>query len=157
MATHFLLLVDGWRPVSTTYPMKTYAETLAFAAKKHAGHMRRDGSNYIIHPIRVSQEVKTPIQKIIALLHDTLEDTETTYMEILEEFGPEVVQAVEALTKRKDEPYMDYILRVKQNPDAVAVKIADIADNLSDAPSDKQIRKSSEAITFLTFEPPLGQ
>ena len=130
--------------------MATYAQALAFAARKHAGTYRRDSSNYIIHPIRVSQGVKTSRQKIIALLHDVLEDTEATYMEVLEMFGPEIAGPVDALTRRKGEEYFDYIKRVVRYPDATAVKIADIADNLSDAPSAKAIRKSAEAITYLT-------
>lgn len=127
----------------------TYRKALEFATKKHAGHKRRNGDNYIIHPIRVSQEVNTIRQKVIALLHDTLEDTETTYEEILDEFGVEVADAVLALTHHENQPYDKYIEQVKTNEDAIAVKVADIADNLSDAPSDKAIKRSSSAITVL--------
>lgn len=129
--------------------MSTYATALQFAAKKHAGQKRSNGDNYIIHPIRVSQECKSLKQKICALLHDTLEDTETTYDELKELFGQEIAHIVLVLTRTKNEPYDEYIARVKTNPDAIAIKIADIADNLSDAPSDKAIRKSAAAIEEL--------
>lgn len=129
--------------------MSNFSKALAFAAKKHAGHKRKNGDAYIIHPIRVSQEVFTELQKVVALLHDTLEDTNTTYEELKEHFGVEVAHTVLVLTKEKDEPYTEYIQRVKTNPDAVAVKIADISDNLNDSPTDKAIRKSAEAITEL--------
>ena len=126
-----------------------YSEALAFAARKHVGHKRTNGDNYIIHPIRVSQEVKTETQKVIALLHDTMEDTDTTFSELFNLFGGEVADAVECLTRRKGESNEDYIERVKTNPDAVAVKIADICDNLSDFPSDNAIRKGAYGITEL--------
>ena len=126
-----------------------FRKALEFATKKHSGHKRRNGDNYIIHPIRVSQEVSTIRQKVIALLHDTLEDTETTYEEIEREFGTPVANAVLCLTHHDSEPYEKYIERVKTNDDAIAVKIADIADNLSDSPSDKAIKRSSIAIVSL--------
>lgn len=126
-----------------------YQEALVFATKAHGKQKRRNGDFYIIHPIRVSQEVKTDTQKIIALLHDVIEDTSTTLQEVEEAFGTAVACAVDCLTKRKDEPHDKYITRVLTNPDAVAVKIADICDNLSDAPSDDAIRKNSAAITRL--------
>lgn len=129
--------------------MSTYAFALTFAAKAHAGQKRSNGDNYIIHPIRVSQECKSLKQKIIALLHDTLEDTSTVYEELAYYFGDDIAKVVLILTKREGEPYEDYIKRVKENPDAVAVKIADIADNLSDAPSDNAVRKSAKAIELL--------
>jgi guanosine-3',5'-bis(diphosphate) 3'-pyrophosphohydrolase len=129
--------------------MKDFARALAFAAKKHAGQKRKNGDNYIIHPIRVSQEVFTEKQKVIALLHDTLEDTDTTYAELKIEFGTEIAHTVLVLTREKDETYEDYIHRVKTNPDAIAVKIADISDNLDDAPSDQAIKRSAAAITEL--------
>lgn len=132
--------------------MSTYRKALEFAATKHAGQKRRNGDNYIIHPIRVSQEVKTETQKVIALLHDTVEDTATTVTEIRMHFGAEVAAAVDALTHRENEPYMDYIRRVSKNPDARQVKIADLADNLSDAPTSKAIERGAAAIELLALE-----
>lgn len=130
--------------------MNLYTKALEFSATKHAGHKRRNGDAYIIHPIRVSQEVKTPEQKVIALLHDTLEDTETTAIELTGVFGLDVAHAVVALSHRKEEPYEDYITRViAAGENAIRVKIADIADNLSDAPTSKAIKQSSAAITRL--------
>lgn len=126
-----------------------YQEALKFIAKAHAGQKRRNGNPYIIHPIRVSQEVKSDVEKVVALLHDVLEDTKTDYATILATFGPEAAGAVEALTHRKDEPYMDYLARVKANPIALTVKIADIADNLGDSPSDTAIEKMSKGLDYL--------
>lgn len=126
-----------------------YQQALIFITKAHAGQKRRNGNPYIIHPIRVSQEVKSDKEKVVALLHDTVEDGNTSLSEILSLFGLEIGGAVDALTRRKDEPYMDYILRVKQNPLALTVKLADISDNLSDSPSDKAIEKMARALDIL--------
>ena len=125
-----------------------FREALVFAAKAHAGQKRRNGSPYIIHPIRVSQEVKDEVEKVVALLHDVLEDTPCTESD-LAHFGDEVVDAVKAITHRKGESYADYIVRVKANKIATAVKIADISDNLSDSPSEHAIEKSAKALETL--------
>ena len=129
--------------------MNVYKRALEFAATAHAGQKRKNGDNYIIHPIRVSQEVKTEDQKVIALLHDTVEDTEATLAEIREQFGDHVAFCVDLLTHRDNEPYDAYIQRVKKHPDAVQVKLADLADNLSDAPTSKAIVRSAAAVDTL--------
>lgn len=126
-----------------------YQRALKFIARKHAGQKRRNGNPYIIHPIRVSQEVHSIEEKVAALLHDVIEDTDTSLDEIREEFGHAVCVAVEALTHRKGESYDDYIQRVRMNPIATVVKVADIADNLSDSPSDHAIEKSARALDAL--------
>ena len=129
--------------------MNLYKKALEFATKKHSGQKRKNGDNYIIHPIRVSQEVFTETQKACALLHDTIEDTSATYEEIEQTFGKQIADIVYALTHHKDEPYDRYIQRIKQFPDAIQVKIADITDNLNDSPTSKAITKSANAITEL--------
>lgn len=126
-----------------------YQQALIFMAKAHAGQKRRNGNAYIIHPIRVSQEVHSDTEKVVALLHDTVEDTKATLSEIKDIFGLEIARAVDAITRRKEEDYMDYIKRLKMNPLAVTVKIADISDNLSDSPSDAAIKKSATALELL--------
>jgi GTP pyrophosphokinase len=129
--------------------MNPYRKALIFATNAHMGQKRKNGDTYIIHPIRVSQEVKSEEQKIIALLHDTVEDTPTTLDQIRSEFGDHIAFCVDLLTHRDNEPYDSYIQRVKKHPDAVQVKIADIADNLSDAPTSKAITRSAAAIEEL--------
>ena len=125
-----------------------YQEALKFIAKKHAGQKRLNGNPYIIHPIRVSQEVQG-VAKIVALLHDVIEDTDATLEELRAAFGDQVAETVEVLTHRKGESWLDYIARVKQNDLATTVKIADIADNLADSPSDHAIEKSAKALDIL--------
>lgn len=129
--------------------MKTYQIALKFIAEKHNGQKRMNGNPYIIHPIRVSQEVSGDIAKTCALLHDTVEDTKTTFEEIKSIFGEEIAVVVEVLTHRKGESYDEYIARVKTNEIATAVKIADISDNLADSPSSHAIEKSAKALDYL--------
>lgn len=126
-----------------------YKKALKFIALKHKGQKRRNGNAYIIHPIRVSQEVSGDDERVVALLHDLIEDTDTTLEEIENLFSKEVAEAVDALTHRKGESYHDYIVRVSKNKMAKEVKIADISDNLSDAPSDHAIEKSAKALDML--------
>ncbi len=128
--------------------MTLFQKALRLITIKHKGQKRYNGNPYIIHLIRVSQEVTGQKAKVVALLHDILEDTDAKPIE-LACFGDEILIAVIALTHNKGESYEDYILRVKQNPLAVAVKIADISDNLSDSPSDNAIEKSSKALEIL--------
>ena len=66
----------------------------------------------------------------MALLHDVLEDTDTTAEELLAcGVTPKQLQALLLLTHAKEEPYLAYLARVKDNPLALAVKMAELADN----------------------------
>jgi len=129
--------------------MTFYKKWLKFITEKHKWQKRLNGNPYIIHPLRVSQEVSGDLEKTCALLHDVIEDTPTTYDELKEVFSEEIATIVEILTHRKGESYVDYIHRVKQNPHAVSIKIADICDNLSDSPSERAIDKSATALDIL--------
>ena len=66
----------------------------------------------------------------VAWLHDSVEDTETTFDDLIYYFGSSVAQAVDAITKRKGESYSEYLNRVKANPIARLVKIADLSHNM---------------------------
>lgn len=130
----------------------TIVRAQKFARRKHKNQARKiTGKHYITHPIRVSQRVQTGLQMVIALLHDTLEDTNTKYEEIEEEFGEEIAKKVKILTHPKDgsETYMEYIERVKKDEDCKTVKIADICDNLNDNPSQRMIEKAHQALLRL--------
>lgn len=103
------------------------------ATRAHAGQLRKDGTPYIAHPVCVAIKVEGKLAGTVALLHDVVEDTELTLDDLREMgFWENVIQAVDALTKRKGEKYADFILRCKMDPIARAVKIADIEHNLSD-------------------------
>lgn len=104
------------------------------AARAHAGQTRRDGVPYLTHPAAVAASVPTVLQPI-AWLHDVCEDSDITLDDLRRAGLPEqVVEAVGAITKREGEDYEAYLDRVVANPQAAAVKCADIAHNLGSQP-----------------------
>lgn len=130
--------------------IKFFVKAKDYAREAHEGQIRLvTGENYFTHPLRVSQRVKTDFQKIVALLHDTIEDTKVTHEDLERKFGKEIADCVETLSHRKDESHYDYITRVLTNEDAVAVKISDICDNLQDHPSQNAIKKCLRALPRL--------
>lgn len=132
-------------------------KALLLAAKAHTGQVDKGGAPYILHPIRVMLACEGEQAKIVALLHDTLEDTALTAADLRREgFPEEIVQAVLCLTRRRDEDYMDYIARVSKNPLAAEVKRADLQDNMDirriPSPTEKdfaRIRKYEQAFQRL--------
>lgn len=106
-----------------------FNKALSLAAKAHDGQYRYSGIPYIVHPIRVALSLPTEDMKVVALLHDVLEDT-TVVVDVLHGLFPKrIVQAVIAITRRKNETYFDYLERCIENELALCVKIADIHDN----------------------------
>ena len=96
----------------------------------HKGQVDKGNNPYIEHPKTVAKMCKTKNQKIVAYLHDTIEDTyATTQLLKLFGFSNKIINAVDAITRRKDEQYSIYLQRVKQNKLATAVKIADLTHN----------------------------
>jgi (p)ppGpp synthase/HD superfamily hydrolase len=113
--------------------MATLARALAIAAVAHETQTDKNGAPYLLHVIRVMQGV--PAQhaaaRIAAVLHDLVEDTDWTLERLAAEgFSPDVLAAVDALTRRPDEPYADFITRAAAHPLARLVKRADLEDNM---------------------------
>lgn len=126
----------------------TLAKNIAYDA--HSGQFRRDGSPYFMHPLRVSHKCHSVNLKVIALLHDVLEDTSETMETLVNKGIPlELVSIVKILSKSQYESYNQYLQEIKSNELAIEVKILDMLDNLSDNPSKKQILKYSKALSFL--------
>ncbi|CAM4340117.1 GTP pyrophosphokinase [Paenibacillus tarimensis] len=139
--------------------MATLAKAIALAASAHEGQTDRGGSPYVFHPIRLMLRAVTGEEQIIAVLHDTIEDTSLTLDDLRKEgFSDSVVEAVDSLSRREEEDYDTFILRIKQNPLASRVKILDLLDNIEQTkkkkPSDKtrkRLDKYSRALdTLLT-------
>ncbi len=131
--------------------MNLIEQVEAFAANAHLGQFRRDGvTPYIEHPRKVASFFTAGSELwVVAMLHDTLEDTPTTVEDIKAAFDERIAWFVEWLTHDKQETYMDYIRRIARSEAATKVKIADIFANLSDAPTDKQKRKYEKALKIL--------
>ncbi|KKW79703.1 guanosine-3',5'-bis(diphosphate) 3'-pyrophosphohydrolase [Acinetobacter sp. AG1] len=111
--------------------MATLEQAISLAAKQHEGQVDKANAPYILHPLRVMLNVPTIEHKIVAVLHDILEDTETT-IEDLYQFGfqQHIIDAIVALTKKQGETRLEAAQRARQNPIARVVKLADINDNM---------------------------
>ena len=119
-----------------------------FAREKHEGQMYGD-KPYMTHVEDVASGFEDLHLKRIAYLHDVVEDSDVTIQEIRERFGKNVSHAVDALTRRK-ESYFDYIQRVKENPEATQVKLADLHANLKNNPKESLAKRYRKAIDILT-------
>ena len=102
----------------------------ALAAYVHAGQTDRAGKPYIEHPLAVAAQMDTEQERIVALLHDVLEDTAVTYDTLCNLFGAEIADRVARLTHREGESYMDYVRRVGEDPVTRKVKLADLRHNM---------------------------
>ena len=125
----------------------------ALARARHSGQVDKAGKDYFEAHIRKVADIAerlygTGSAVVIALLHDLLEDTPTTSDELRREFPDEIVDAVIALTRRKGEEYMDYIVRVKRNRLAASVKVCDLIQNMDLSripnPDDKDRRRAEK-------------
>jgi (p)ppGpp synthase/HD superfamily hydrolase len=95
----------------------------------HRGQIDKSGEVYINHLIEVANQVEGKEAVMVALLHDAMEDQGVTVCFLKnQKFPEEVIEAITILTKGDDD-YMSYIHRVKENPLARAVKIADMRHN----------------------------
>lgn len=101
------------------------------AIKAHAGQRDKAGAPYILHPLRIMIKMENEVEMITAVLHDVVEDTPLTLADLRAEgFFEEIIAAVDHLTRREEEDYDVFIERVRHNPIAVRVKLADLEDNM---------------------------
>ena len=106
------------------------AKAKEIAEHVHAGQVDKAGKPYIGHPAAVAGFVDGEEEKAVAWLHDVVEDTETTLDDLRGYgFSDEIVEAVDCVTRRKGEDRSDYLARVKSNPLATVVKLADLRHN----------------------------
>ncbi len=104
---------------------------LEIAERAHKGQKDKAGKDYIGHPKRVAEKCDNAEERIVALLHDTIEDTDVT-PEYLEETGfpDDIIQAVLSVSRQKDESYEDFVRRAGQNQTGRQVKLHDLEDNM---------------------------
>ena len=96
--------------------------------------MDKSGVPYVFHPFHVAECMKDEDSTVVALLHDVVEDTDYTFEQLeAEGFGETIMEALRLLTHENgvftEEDYLQYVLKLKQNPIARAVKIADLEHN----------------------------
>jgi (p)ppGpp synthase/HD superfamily hydrolase len=142
----------------STAGIDAIADRIAVAA--HAGQVDKAGADYITHPRRVAERVvpSTPETRAAALLHDVLEDTEVSVEDLAAQGIPvEVVRALKLLDRGRSPSPERYYAAIRGNAIALAVKLADIADNsdparlalLDEQTQPRLRRKYSKALTAL--------
>lgn len=104
---------------------------IGIAVAAHRGQKDRYGAPYILHPLRVMARVSTTTEKIVAVLHDVVEDTGWTFEQLAAEgFSGEIIEALRCVTKQTGEAYDDFVSRSAKNSLARKVKLADLEDNM---------------------------
>lgn len=103
---------------------------IIIATEVHSGQVDKGGQPYILHPLRVMLDMGNNEERIVAILHDVVEDTEVSFDDLRREgFSEEIVEAVDSVTKRKGETYDQQVNRAKLNPIGRSVKLGDLKDN----------------------------
>jgi (p)ppGpp synthase/HD superfamily hydrolase len=109
-------------------------EAILFAADAHTGQVRDNGEPFILHPIRVMCAVDTIEAKIVAVLHDVIEDTYVTYESLLLTLGIDqnsnIAYALALITRKPRVSYNVYISDILNSDLSTTVKLADLKDNL---------------------------
>ena len=111
--------------------MADLEEAIRIALEAHRGQKDRAGAPYVLHPLRMMLRVQTDAERMAAVLHDVVEDSAWTLDDLRARgFPGEVVDAVDALTRRPGEDYDAAVERAAAHPVARRVKLADLEDNL---------------------------
>lgn len=144
----------------TIYPVNMQQQlekAISIAISAHKGFVDKGGDPYILHLLRVMLAVDTLEERIVAVLHDVLEDTSVTSHQLYKTIiSKNLLEAIELLTKKTNQSYESYIVAIKRNALAVKVKKADLLDNLDKSrlkvvtQKDKlRIEKYEKALKFL--------
>lgn len=134
------------------------SKAIEIATRAHAGQIDKGGEPYILHPLRVMLSCNTEIERICAVLHDVVEDSDISFDYLrLEGFSEEIIKALDCLTRRTHESYDQFIDRAIGNETACHVKMADLYDNMNITriknPTNKdieRIKKYQAAATRIT-------
>jgi (p)ppGpp synthase/HD superfamily hydrolase len=109
----------------------TLEKAIEIALYAHKNQVDKDGQPYILHPLRVMLKMDTEVEQIAAVLHDVLEDSDLSSFSLRERgASQEILTVLDHLTHRKNESYEEFILRVRQNPIAKKIKLADLWDGM---------------------------
>ena len=123
----------------------------------HKDQVDKSGMPYVFHPFHVAEQMTDELSTVTALLHDVVEDTPYTLEDLRQMGFPEpVLAALALLTHGEDVPYLDYVAKIKANPIARAVKLADLRHNSDvsrlsrvDAAALERVEKYKKAMKIL--------
>lgn len=136
--------------------MTKMALKLCFDA--HKDQLDKSGLPYVFHPFHLAEQMNDEITVTVALLHDVVEDTHYTFNDLEKMgFSQPVLDALKLLTHDDSVPYMEYVKKLKSNPVARKVKLADLAHNSDNSRLDtmdeiarKRCEKYIKAIELLS-------
>lgn len=136
-------------------------KALKLCFEAHKNQVDKSGMPYVFHPFHVAEQMTDEATTIVALLHDVVEDTDYTLEDLAAEgFGKDLLEAVALMTHEDDVPYLDYVAKLKDNPIARAVKLADLAHNSDlsrigeiDDETRERLEKYQKAIALLKGNP----
>ena len=96
----------------------------------HKDQVDKTGMPYVFHPFHLAEQMDTEDAVCVALLHDTVEDTDISFEDLINEgFNENIINALKLLTHNDDTPYLEYVARIKENPLTRKVKLADLRHN----------------------------
>lgn len=132
-------------------------KALKLCFEAHKEQVDKSGMPYVFHPFNLAEQMTDEATTVVALLHDIVEDTATTFEDLEKQgFSDEIIKALKLLTHDKSLPYMDYIAEIKKNTIATKVKLADLRHNsdltrldVIDEKALKRKEKYEKAIKFL--------
>ncbi len=109
-------------------PITKKALKLCFEA--HKEQIDKSGMPYVFHPFHLAEQMKTEETTVVALLHDLVEDTDYTIEDLTSMgFSKTITDAIALMTHADDMDYMEYVRKIKNNPIAKTVKLADLKHN----------------------------
>ncbi|HET7449943.1 MAG TPA: bifunctional (p)ppGpp synthetase/guanosine-3',5'-bis(diphosphate) 3'-pyrophosphohydrolase [Gaiellaceae bacterium] len=148
-ATVLSEVIPGWVPPGGRFPERLDAELLArayrYSERAHAGQKRKSGEEYVTHCVEVAKILADlqldSVTVASGLIHDVVEDTEITVADVEREFGKEIAQIVDGLTKigslplnssqeRQVENYRKLLLSIAKDARVILIKLADRLHNM---------------------------
>ena len=103
---------------------------LKISFKAHKDQVDKSGLPYVYHPFHLAEQMNDECSICVALLHDVVEDTDISLDDLASDgFPAEVIEALTLMTHNDNVPYMDYVRKIKTNPIAAKVKLADLEHN----------------------------
>ena len=133
-------------------------KALKLCFEAHKEQTDKTGLPYVFHPFHLAEQMDDEISTVCALLHDVVEDTDTTFEDLsVMGFPQEVTDVLKLLTHEKSVPYMEYVKKISTNPVATKVKIVDLRHNsdvtrlnVLDEDMKKRFEKYMQALAILT-------
>lgn len=105
-------------------------KALKLCFEAHKDQIDKSGMPYVFHPFHLAEQMTDETATVAALLHDVVEDTDYTFSDLEKMgFGKEVISVLRLLTHSPEVPYLEYVSKIKENPIAKTVKLADLRHN----------------------------